>query len=175
MSDDTNITSVEKSRLEAEAARIEESAMYSAQGQFEAAKVWQQVHWALGCSMTGGSAMAGILAFASGTLQILSGSLAVLSALAGAIITTLRPDRKAQKAVLNANNYLRIQGSARRCRNLRAHTFNSVQDGSAEVERIANNIADINTAAEPIPRLAYRRARRNILRDMGQTFSGDRE
>lgn len=38
----------QRAAIQAEVARILESAVFSAQGQFEAAKVWRALHWTLG-------------------------------------------------------------------------------------------------------------------------------
>ena len=74
----------QRAAIQAEVARILESAVFSAQGQFEAAKAWRALHWTLGVLTAGLSTLAAVLTFATDA-QIASGILAVVAAIAAAV------------------------------------------------------------------------------------------
>src|SRR5260370_24653046 len=74
-----------------EARRLEESAMYSAQGQFERAKFWRAVNLSLGVAAAILAAVAGVVGLASDSARILSGVLALIAAGMGSVLTTRNP------------------------------------------------------------------------------------
>ncbi|WP_074040809.1 SLATT domain-containing protein [Dermacoccus nishinomiyaensis] len=157
--------------LEQEASRLEESAKFAAQSQFEAAKSWRSWNWVLGGLATGASGIGGVLTFANGDLQMFGGGLAIAAALSAAVLTTLRPGAHADAAQSVANEYLAIQGDARRLRLLGLPDM----DPSASYESVkalAGQSKRINAQAAPPPRFAYRRARKNI-ENGGQTHEVD--
>ena len=157
--------------LELEASRLEESAKFAAQSQFEAAKSWRAWNWVLGGLATGASGIGGVLTFASGDLQMLGGGLAIAAALSAAVLTTLRPGTQADAAQSVANEYLAIQGDARRFRLLGLPDM----DPSASYESVkalAEQSKRINAQAAPPPRFAYQRAKTNI-ENGGQTHEVD--
>lgn len=82
----------QRAAIQAEVARILESAVFSAQGQFEAAKAWRTLHWTLGVLTAALSTLAAVLTFATDA-QVASGVLAVVAAIAAAILTSSRPDQ----------------------------------------------------------------------------------
>jgi hypothetical protein len=63
-----------------EIRRLEESAMYSAQGQFEQAKFWRALNLSLGAGAAILAAVAGVVGLASDSARILSGVLALVAA-----------------------------------------------------------------------------------------------
>jgi hypothetical protein len=74
--------------IEEELHRLEESAMYSAQVQFEAAKQWRGLNLALGVPASVLAAVSGATALTATTGRIIAGVLALVSAGFGAILTT---------------------------------------------------------------------------------------
>jgi hypothetical protein len=157
-----------RNAIAAEAGRLEEAAVYSAQGQFETAKRWRMAHWLLGLSTSVASASAGVLAFSSGGLQIVAGCLALLGAASGGVHTTLSPDRRSARAAESANGYIALRDDARRLRAIKA-LRDDCDALRSELNELGMRVAEINQRAAPIPRSAYLRARRNI-QEGGQAF-----
>ena len=104
---------LQRTAIQAEAARILESAVLSAQGQFEASKTWRTLHWTLGALTAGLSALSAVLTFAADA-QVTSGILAVVAAMVAAVFTSSRPDRLAERASARANDYTTLRNDARR-------------------------------------------------------------
>lgn len=146
-----------------EASRVHERAVFSAQGQFESAKVWRTVHWSLGGFVAVISALSAVLTFAS-EVQVLRGTLAVL--------TTCRPDRLAELAAARGNDYTALRNDARRLLHVRVQ-HDSIHVLRKTLDSIAGRVSGLDQEADPIPRFAYKAAKRNIEGDGGQTFSAD--
>lgn len=153
-----------------EACRIQESAQYSAQGQFEAAKSWRTSNWVLGGFTTASSGVAGVLTFAVDDLQTLSGVLALAAAVTAAVHATLRPDKKSERAQTSANDYLAVQSAARRLALL--DIPEAPTDARQMLESLASRVDAINKSADAIPKFAHKRGKRNIERG-GQTYMVD--
>lgn len=167
----TDSDDAQRTAIRGEASRIHESAVFSAQGQFEAAKVWQTVHWSLGGFVAMISALSAVLTFAS-EAQVLSGALAVLAALAAAVLTTGRPDRLAERAAARGNDYTALRNDVRRLLRVQIPS-DSVPALRKRLDSIAGRASGLDQEADPIPRFAYKAAKRNIEGDGGQTFSAD--
>lgn len=82
----------QRAAMQAEVARVHESAVFSAQGQFEAVKAWRAPHRTLGVLTAALSTLAAVLTFAADA-QIASGILAVVAA-RGNDYTALRNDSR---------------------------------------------------------------------------------
>lgn len=161
----------QRAAIQSEVARILESAVFSAQGQFEAAKAWRALHWTLGVLAAALSTLAAVLTFVADA-QVASGILAVAAAIVAAILTSSRPDKLAERAVTRGNDYTALRNDARRVLHVQVPSdeisaLREVLDGLAE------RASDLDHASDPIPRFAYKRARRNIERDGGQQFEVD--
>lgn len=162
----------QRAAIRDEASRIHESAVFSAQGQYEAAKVWRAVHWTLGGLTSVISAFAAVLTFASDA-QMLCGVLAVVAALTAAVLTTSRPDRLAERAAARGNDYTALRNDVRRLLNVQAPS-DSVSALRTALDGLAGRVSELDHAADPIPRFAYKAAKRNVEGDGGQTFVADR-
>lgn len=157
--------------IQTEVARIHESAIFSAQGQFEAAKAWRALHWTLGVLTAALSTLAAVLTFATDA-QVMSGVLAVVAAIAAAVLTSSRPDKLAERAVARGNDYTALRNDARRL--LHVKVPNDEMGALREVlEGLAGRASDLDHTSDPIPRFAYNKAKRNIERDGGQQFEVD--
>jgi hypothetical protein len=95
-----------------EARRLEESAMYSPQSQFERAKFWRGLNLSLGVGAAILAAVAGVVGLASDKTRILSGVLALVVAGIVSVLTTVNADRRHSQAAAAANAYLEIQTGA---------------------------------------------------------------
>lgn len=157
--------------IAAEAARIQESATYSAQGQFEASKSWRTWNWLLGGFTAISSGIAGVLTFAADNLQILSGILALVAAVTAAIHATLKPDKGAERAQKSANEYLQLQAAARRFLTIDV-PVELTQTLRSGLEDLSTRADVINQSSDAIPRFAYKRAAKNIG-EGGQSYEVD--
>lgn len=161
----------QRAAIQAEVARVHESAVFSAQGQFEAAKAWRALHWTLGVLTAALSTLAAVLTFAADA-QVASGILAVVAAIAAAVLTSSRPDKLAERAVARGNDYTTLRNDARRV--LHVHVPNDEVGVLREaLDGLAGRASDLDHTSDPIPRFAYNRAKRNIERDSGQQFEVD--
>jgi hypothetical protein len=156
--------SEERRRLLAdELARIEESADYSAQGQFEQFKSWRRCFYWLGgtaAALAGAAGATGVARIADG---IVAGALALVAAGLGALVTTLDPAGHGARASESGNAYLALRNDARRV--LHLDLPHADLDASRQkLEKLAKRNDELNAAAEPPSPRAYRRANRNIER-----------
>ncbi len=155
-----------------EARRLEESAMYSAQGQFERAKFWRGLNLSLGVGAALLAAVSGVVGLASDKTRILSGVLALIAAGIVSILTTVNPDRRHSQAAAAANAYLAVQTTARQ---LAAVDLARLDYDAARVQlaELTARRDEINKTADMPSRRAYRRALANVARG-GQSYSLDR-
>lgn len=159
--------------IRAEADRIHESAVFSAQGQLEAGKGWRTLHWVLGALTAGLSTASAVITFATG-VQLLSGVLAILSAIAVTVLTGTRPDKLSEQAHGLGNDYLALRNDARRLRDV-AGIVDPLPELREGLDELARRAFELNHAADAIPRWAYLFARRNIEKDGGQQFEEDQK
>lgn len=163
---------VQRQALRDEASRIHESAVYSAQGQFEAAKFWRKFHWTLGGLTALLSSAAAVLTFAT-DLQVLSGVLAIVAAVVVAVLTGVRPGTLAERAQSTANGYTALRNDVRRFRDIRV-AADPLEDLRDALEALASRAAELDASADPILRRHYARSKVNIERDGGQAFEVDK-
>ena len=161
----------QRAAIQAEVARVHESAVFSAQGQFEAAKAWRTVHWTLGVLTAGLSTLAAVLTFATDA-QVASGILAVVAAIAAALLTSSRPDKLAERAVARGNDYTTLRNDARRVLHVQVPS-DEISVLREALDGLAERASDLDHTSDPIPRFAYNKAKRNIDRDGGQQFEVD--
>lgn len=109
------------------------------------------------------------LAFAAGTLSFWAGILGMAGAISAAVMTTLNPQGRAERAHAAANDYWLIQTEARQARQL------PPAPDRHHVTALTERLGQINHRADQIGKRAYRRAKRNIA-EGGQTYAidGDR-
>jgi hypothetical protein len=155
-----------------ETRRLEESAMYSAQGQFERAKFWRALNLFLGVSAAILAAVAGVVGLASDSARILSGVLALVAAGIVSVLTTLNADRRHSQAAAAANAYLEIQTAARQLYavDLPRLDYDAARTGLAELTARRD---EVNKTTDMPSRRAYRRGQANIERG-GQLYNVDK-
>ncbi len=154
-----------------EAKRIEESAKYSAQGQFEQAKIWSKRSTFLGIPSSGLGAVAGIGGLADLFGNKVTGLLAIGAAFLTAIMTTLNYSKKIDQTHASANAYLALQQDARIFVEIDLNTINAQAGREALSELVARQQEINKTAIIPSPR-AYKKAQENIKKG-GQTYKVD--
>ncbi|MFD6221189.1 SLATT domain-containing protein [Nocardia asteroides] len=155
-----------------EADRIHESAMWSAQGQFEQAKLWRLINLLFGVPAAALAAISGGTALA-GELGAWPGILALVAAACSAIMTTVNASRRMTHAQTSANAYLQLQTTARQFLAIDVAT-QSYEDARETLRNLTNTRDELNATADPPSALAYRRARKNITRG-GQSYDIDGE
>ncbi|UBH25199.1 SLATT domain-containing protein [Micrococcus porci] len=161
----------QREAIRAEASRIHESAVFSAQGQFEAAKRWRLVHWGLAVLAAGLSSGTAVFTFADGA-QAWSAVLAVLAAISTTVLASARPDRLAERAQVAGTGYTTLRNDVRRFHGITVPQGDP-QDLAGELDALADRAAALDQSADPVPRWAYERARKNIEHDGGQAFEAD--
>lgn len=96
-------------RLMAEGRRIEESAMWSGQNQFEQAKIWRGFNYIIGIPSTTLGAIAGATTLATTVGRLWAGLAMLVAAALAAIMTLLKLARHTDEALVSANAYLAVQ------------------------------------------------------------------
>ncbi|GAA4916941.1 SLATT domain-containing protein [Nesterenkonia rhizosphaerae] len=171
MGDGVEDSEPQRGAIRAEASRIHESAVFSAQGQFEAAKRWRLVHWCLAVLAAGLSSATAVITFADGA-QAWSAVFAVLAAISTTVLASARPDRLAERAQAAGTGYTTLRNDAQRFQGITVPQGDP-QDLASELNALADRAAALDRSADLIPRWAYDRAKKNIELDGGQAFEAD--
>lgn len=158
--------------IAAEADRIHESALWSAQGQFEQAKFWRLINLMFGVPAAVLAAISGGTAL-SGHLGPWAGVLALLSAACSAIMTTVNASRRMTHAQASGNAYLQLQTAARQFVAVDLPGM-AYEDARETLRNLTNTRDELNKTADPPGRLAYRRSAKNISSG-GQSYTVDEE
>lgn len=158
--------------LKDELSRIEESATYSAQGQFETAKAWRAANNWLGGLAAVAATIAGSAALASESLRVLAGVLSLIAAAIGAVITTATPAAKAQLSTESGNKYLSLQAQSRQARDVYANQQEQ-ETANRKLKQLTERQEEINSASPLIPKWAYKRAQKGI-NEGDQRYSVDK-
>jgi hypothetical protein len=151
--------------------RLEESAKYSAQNQFEQAKQWRGINLILGLPASALAAISGATALASTAGRFWAGLLALGAAAFGAVLTTVNASHRTNRASSAANAYLEIQTAARQARLLDLPT-GDLDEIRAALAEITARRDEQNKTAEPPNRWARRRAQKTISAG-GQMYEVD--
>ena len=171
MSTSPELTLSQLAAIERELCRVEESAKYSAQIQFEQTKQWKGVNLALGVPASLLAAVSGATALAATTGRVVAGVLALCSAAFGGVLTTVNAAHRMNQAAAAANAYLEIQTAARQAREIDLPLWEPDEARAALAELTARRDEQNKTAEVPNKR-AYRRAQKNI-NSGGQTYAAD--
>lgn len=161
-----------KKEIIREAKRIEEAGKYSAQGQFEQAKIWSRRNTWLGVPSSGFAAIAGIGGLADLFGNVWTGALAITAAFLTAIMTTLNYSKKIDQAHSSANAYLALQQDAR--------IFIEVDSRSENAQALRESLSELVARQQEINKTslipsvkAYKRAKENIKKG-GQSYKVDK-
>lgn len=156
-----------------ELSRLEESARWSSQSQFEQSKFWRGWNLWLGIpsfvlGAASGAAVLGDYAPAS-----VVGALALGGATLAGIMTILSAERRSDRAATDANAFHDIQGEARQFLLVDLAKADEVE-ARKRLGDLSQRYAEIRRTADPARRGSYRRAGKNI-REGGQTFGIDED
>lgn len=154
-----------------EISRIEESARYSAQVQFEAAKFWHHWNLVLGVPASFFGLFTGGAAFTETLPSWVIGTGALIGAALAGTMTVLGAERRATRAKACANTFHDIQDDARRLLTIDLATM-SLDEGHAALTSLCDRYKEARQTADAPARRFYQRALRN-LREGGQQFAID--
>jgi hypothetical protein len=160
-----------RTAIEQELRRIEETAMYGAQMQFEQTKFWRSVNLSLGIPASVLAAASGATALAVTTGRIAAGIVALVAAAFGGVLTTVNASSRMNTAGNAATGYLAIQVAARQLRAIDL-PHEPVAATRAALAELTDKLDEQNRAAEPPTGRSYRKARRNI-ESGGQSYAVD--
>jgi len=149
--------------IAAEASRIEEAAMYSAQSQFSSSKFWRGLHLAIGVPTALGAGITGASALADIAGKRAVGVTVLIVAGLTTLMTVLNAAQRAEQSRVSANAYLALQGDARVLRTADMPQL-SVDEAREQLGKLVERRSALNAEA-PVPTLlAYRLGSRNIKR-----------
>jgi hypothetical protein len=164
--------SSELEAIAAEADRLHESALWSAQGQFEQAKLWRSLNAVLGVPAAVLAAVSGGTGLASSGNGTTPAILALLAAAFGATLTTVNASRRMTQAQAGANAYLEIQTAARQFLTVDLPTLDW-QAAREQLTTLTQRRDEVNKTADPPGWYAYWRAKRNLTSG-GQDYKVDK-
>lgn len=146
--------------LKAEARRIEEDALYSARGHFEAARGWSFVHYAIGVPTTTLAAIAGG-SFIDGCVGVGAVLSLVVTALS-AVSLFLNPSDKSTQHHSAGTRFNAVRNQARVFREIELLLPAEVPGMVDRVKTLGARRDELNEASPQIPRWAFVLARRGI-------------
>lgn len=160
-------------RLLTEGRRVEESAKWSSQNQFEQAKIWRGSNYIIGVPSTGLGAVAGAATLATTFGRFWAGLAMLAAASLTAIMTLLNLARRTDEALGTANAYLAVQQDARVFCEIDLHKLNYEEARQALSELIAR-LQEVHKSAPLVSKRAYKKAKKNI-EGGGQTYEADKK
>lgn len=144
-----------------EAARIEESATYASETQFEYAKRWRRADRWIG----GGASVLAAAAGVGGLADVLSvkwaGFLAILSAVAAAVAASLGAPKTKEKAGIAANGYRALQQDVRMFIRLDLPGLSS-SDARERLQSLVDRLQELNREADIPSAPAWRKGKASI-------------
>ena len=158
--------------LRKEASRVHESAMYSAQNQFEYSKTWRRVDRWLG----GTAALLAAVSAAGGLSEVMSaqwaGLIALVAAGTGAVATSLGAPKAKDRAHSSANALLALQQDARIFIDIDLDAL-EYEEAREHLRTLVARQQELNATAEIPSARAWKKAQKNI--DGGrQTYEADK-
>jgi hypothetical protein len=159
--------------LKKELGRLEESASYSAQSQFEQAKLWKGVNLFVGAPASILAAISGAAGLSDAANRVIAAYIALAAAGLGALVTILNTNRRVSQAQSSANAYLEIQTAARQLRLIDLDVI-SYEEARAQLRELTARRDDVNKTADVPSFYAYWRGQNNIGKGR-QSYSIDCE
>ncbi|MBT4859451.1 MAG: SLATT domain-containing protein [Gammaproteobacteria bacterium] len=147
-----------------EAKRIEEDALYSFKGHFNAAARWDKVYLWVGCIIAGSSVIAGSIVF-SETIRfwdLIAASMALGSGILAAILTFLEPQKKANSFRKAGADYKYLRDRARVLYDVKAKSDVSTEELISKLEVLQKDSHKLSGDSPVIPKWAYHASRKGI-------------
>lgn len=167
------MTEIEKlNQIRSDVSRVHESAMLSAQTQFEYSKTWRRVDRWIG----GTAALLAAVSAAGGLSEVFSarwaGLIALLAAGTGAVAATLGAPKAKERAAASATALLALQQDARILLHIDLDGMSS-DDAREQLKTLVARQQELSSTAEiPSPR-AWTKAQSNVKQG-GQTYEVDK-
>ncbi len=146
--------------LIAEAGRIEEDALFSAKGHFEAARSWDQLHFSIGVPTALVAAIAGVSALKH--YEVLSAVLSLSVASSSAVFTFLNPKERSARHLKAGNSYKALHNDTRIFREIDCQQGRTPEELRSSLAEFNARRNQLNTESPQIPRRAFLKARRGI-------------
>ncbi len=163
-----------KSELSKEADRIEEDALFSSKGHYNAVPAWQWIHRGLGIVAAVGSALAAISVLENWSRALAVGS-AAFSTIVSVVLTTLKPNEVSERHQRAGDRYLAIKNRARIFRNIDLlNPDASSNDAADEIKSISHELAVVASGAPVIPRWAHNKAKKDIEIEKSAVYKADK-
>lgn len=161
-----------KTKLVAEAQRIEEDAEHSMKGHYNAADRWSRHHLWVGLPAAILAAVAGAAAFKQ--LPEVAGILAILSTALTTVLTFLRPSERAENHKAVARQYVALRNRTRIFREVELTDGLEMTAAKQRLLELAAARDELNQSALGIARKDYEKAKHDI--DEGRSrYRADRE
>lgn len=149
--------------LGSEAQRVEEDALFSGKGHYNACGPWQSRHRWLGGTSAVFSAVAAGVASQHGAPPLLVVTLSVLAAALTSVITFLKPNEEADRHRRSGDAHFAIKNRARIFRTIELEAESAVEEKLVEaLKALSADLAAARSAAPPIPDDAYQKAKDDI-------------
>jgi hypothetical protein len=155
------MTTPSKDKLREEAQRVHESAMLSAQNQFEYSKTWRRVDRWLG----GAAAIFAAVSAAGGLSEVLSakwaGLVALVAAGLGAVATSLGAPKAKDRAHSSANALLALQQDSRIFLNIDLDVLTE-DEAREQLRTLVARQQELNATAEIPSGRVWKKAKKNV-------------
>jgi hypothetical protein len=163
-----------QAELANEARRIEEDALFSGKGHYNAAAPWRWWYRTLAILVAVSSTVAGTSALKSWSIDVTAVA-AFVSAIVGVILATLKPSEEADRHQQAANRYLAVKNRARIFQNIELLASAAMEiDLVRNLKLLSADLDDIRQSAPQIPQRAYEKARKEIEVDKTALYAVDK-
>ncbi len=149
-----------KNRLILEAKRIEEDALYSSKGHYNAGESWKYVHYWIGIPTVILAALASASAF--GKESLIAGVIGIIVTSLTALSTFLDPSGKQNTHKAAGAAFGTLKNQARLFYELDVNLENDLAKLRESLNALALKRDDLNTTCPSIPEKAYLKARNEI-------------
>lgn len=148
-----------KEKLYKELLRIEEDALYSMKGHYNAAARWRWLYLCFGIINVILSVFAGITSFSE--IDYLIKIATIIVAMVTGLSTFLECAKKSENHKTSGNSFLKIKNKARFLREIQVETINE-DELAALVAKLLDEKDELNSTSLPIPEFAYKKAKKDI-------------
>lgn len=150
-----------RDKIAEEAKRIEEDAVHSFKGHFNASSGWGSLHLWLGVPAAIFSTVAGATIFANAAAwwNVIAGALGVFAGAITAVATFIDPNKKAETHHKAGADYQQIRNDARLIHEVKVHSGCSDDYLIQQVEILRKRQTDCSKEYPVIPKWAYRQAK----------------
>ena len=161
-----------KTKLIAEACRIEEDTEHSAKGHYNAASRWGHCHLWIGLPSAVIAAIAGGTAF--NDMAELAGTLAIISTALTTVLTFLKPSEHAENHKAVAGQYLTVRNQARIFREIEIEGKDEISEHKKRLLELVNTRDELNHSSPSPSRKDYEQAKKDIDDGLSQ-YQVDKE